>query len=295
MAAQVGTNLLYIGGSDGTAATATTYVAKVDKGNFGAWAEGPALPAARTDAALAILSGTAYLVGGLGPDGKPTDTVWSIGLDPDTSELTPWSARSSVRRRRPDTARAPASGAAAVAVADGIVVAGGRGRRRQADGHRLEVDDRLEGRARRSSRSSRACRIPSRTPRIAFEGTYLWVYGGSDETGAIGLRPARATTAPPPRPDRRRSPGDAGRRRAAPEVVAQVGHPGRREPARGRTGAAGFSANGALYLVGGSDGKTLARELYWALPGLDGQPPRRLAPPRRDGPARRPRRRARRS
>ena len=90
-AAQIGTNLVYIGGTDGTAASATTYVAKLDKGNFGAWAEGPALPAARTDASLAILNGTAYLIGGLGPDGKPTDTMWALGLDPATTKLTAWS------------------------------------------------------------------------------------------------------------------------------------------------------------------------------------------------------------
>lgn len=91
-AAQIGTNLLYIGGSDGSAPSATTFVSKVDKGNFGAWAEGPALPEARSDAAIANLNGTAYLVGGLGPDGEPTDTVWSIGLNPETSALDTWKA-----------------------------------------------------------------------------------------------------------------------------------------------------------------------------------------------------------
>jgi hypothetical protein len=40
-----------------------------------------------------------------------------------------------------------------------------------------------------------------------------------------------------------------------------------------RTGAAGFSANGALYLVGGSDGTSAKRELYWALPDSAGNLP----------------------
>ena len=40
---QVGTRLLYIGGSDGTTAQSTVYVAKtVGTGNFDAWADGPA-------------------------------------------------------------------------------------------------------------------------------------------------------------------------------------------------------------------------------------------------------------
>ena len=127
VAAQLGTNLLYIGGSDGTAASATTFATQVDKGNFGAWAEGPALPAARTDASLAILSGTAYLMGGLGPDGAPTTTVWSIGLDPATSALTTWTEKTADGKAALPTLPAPRSGAAAVAVADGIVIAGGRG------------------------------------------------------------------------------------------------------------------------------------------------------------------------
>src|SRR5215216_2768540 len=49
VAAQLGTNLLYIGGSesDGGVASATTYVATVSPGTFGAWAEGPALDEGR--------------------------------------------------------------------------------------------------------------------------------------------------------------------------------------------------------------------------------------------------------
>ena len=73
-AAQLGTNLLYIGGLDGTEPSATTYKATLQNGNIGAWTEGPELPAARANAAVAILSGTAYLIGGNGPDGEPTTT-----------------------------------------------------------------------------------------------------------------------------------------------------------------------------------------------------------------------------
>jgi hypothetical protein len=40
-----------------------------------------------------------------------------------------------------------------------------------------------------------------------------------------------------------------------------------------RTGAAGFSANGAMYLVGGSDGTSAKKELYWALPDATGKLP----------------------
>ena len=40
-----------------------------------------------------------------------------------------------------------------------------------------------------------------------------------------------------------------------------------------RTGASGFAANGALYLVGGSDGTAPRKELYWALPDATGALP----------------------
>jgi hypothetical protein len=40
-----------------------------------------------------------------------------------------------------------------------------------------------------------------------------------------------------------------------------------------RTGGAGFAANGALYLVGGSDGTSAKRELYWTLPDATGNLP----------------------
>ena len=51
-AAQIGTNLLYIGGSTGSAATDTTFLATLDKGTYGPWGTGPALPAARSNAAV---------------------------------------------------------------------------------------------------------------------------------------------------------------------------------------------------------------------------------------------------
>ena len=51
-AIQLGSNLLYAGGSDANGATSTTYATKLDKGNFGPWTEGPALPEARTGAEI---------------------------------------------------------------------------------------------------------------------------------------------------------------------------------------------------------------------------------------------------
>jgi len=37
-----------------------------------------------------------------------------------------------------------------------------------------------------------------------------------------------------------------------------------------RTGAAGFTANGAIYVVGGKDAGGARSEMYWAIPGTNG-------------------------
>ena len=285
-AAQLGTTLLYIGGSDaaeGGAPSATTYVAKVENGNFGGWTEGPALEAGRSDAALTTLSGTAYLIGGLGPDGAPSDTVYSIGLDPDTSELGTW-APVKVSETANLALPEPRSGAAAVAVTDGIVVAGGRDASGQptATVWKSTIDDEgVLGEFKEQPSLSYAVADAS----IALEGTFLWVWGGSDANGPVGGAQradygavSTATgSAAPGQPSAAATQGVAAPTPAAsgdaPEgVVKWTVDPSFNLPGA-RTGASGFAANGALYVVGGSDGRSVKRELYWALPDATGALP----------------------
>jgi hypothetical protein len=273
VAAQVGTNLLYIGGTDGKIASATTYLASVDKGTFGAWAEGPALPAARTDAGTATLSGTVYLAGGLGPDGAPTDTLYSIGIDPTTSKLGQWKAVDKV------TLPAPRSGSAVIAVADGLVVIGGRG----SDGKvtstvwkaTLDKDGKLG-----AFKDQPALPHPVADAGAAFAGTFLWVYGGSDDAGATAVvqradygtvtAPAAsgAASAAPASPAASATPAQG----VVAWATAAPGATGLDLPAP-RTGGAGFVSNGAIYLAGGSDGTTTHGELYWAVPDSNGSLP----------------------
>ena len=276
VAAQIGKNLLYIGGTDGKAASAITYLTKVEKGNFGAWAEGPALPAARTDAGLAILNGAAYLVGGLGPDGAATDTVWSIGLDPATSKLTGWGdtvigAATAAGTAPPKLPKLPAprSGASVIAVTDGIVVAGGRG----PDGKPTATvwKSTLDSKGVLGKFEAQAASLPHpiADAAIAFEGAYLWVYGGSDETGATGYV-QRADYGPTPGPAT--EPG-APPATPAPDIVIKWATLDAANLPAARTGGAAFTANGALYYVGGSDGKASHKEVYWALPDSKGNLP----------------------
>jgi hypothetical protein len=271
-AAQIGTSLLYIGGTDGTTPSATTYVAKLDKANFSGWAEGPALPKARTDASIAILNGTAYLIGGAGPDGKPTDTLWSIGLDPATQQLSTWS-ETVIGATAPAPALpklpAPRSGASAVAVADGIVVAGGRdaGGKVSATVWKSTIDGKTGALGEFKEQPPLPHAVADAS--IAFEGVFLWVYSGSDDNGATGFV-QRADYGSPPGPTA--APGEPAPS-AAPEVVIAWATLDAANLPAARTGAAGWTSNGAIYLAGGSDGTTLHKELYWALPDSKGNIP----------------------
>ncbi len=271
-AAQLGTNLLYIGGTDGSAPSATTYRASVDRGSFGAWSEGPALPAPRSNPAIAILSGTAYLIGGVDADGEPTDTIWSIGLDAESGALGTWTELDGVNL---PGARA---GAAATAVSDGIVVAGGAG----PDGEPTTTvwKSTLDAEGKLSAFTEQPALLrPVTDASIALEGTFLWIYGGSDATGPTASVQradygAAATATASARPGQ---PTAAATVAAAPSpaasgvegVVRWAVQDAANLPAA-RTGAAGFAANGVLYLVGGSDGSTAQRQLYWAVPDANG-------------------------
>jgi hypothetical protein len=277
-AAQLGTNLLYIGGLDGTEPSATTYTATIDEGNIGAWSEGPELPAPRADASIAILSGTIYLVGGIGPDGEPTDTVWSLGLDPDSGELGDWAEIEDVSLPE---ARA---GAAAAAVTDGIVVAGGAG----PDGNPTATvwKSTLDSEGKPAAFQDQPALLqPVTDASMALEGTFLWVFGGSDANGptanvqradygtastatgsAAPGQPTAAATAGEPAPTPAASGAVQGVVRwATPDATGSLPAP--------RTGGGSFAANGALYLVGGSDGTSEQRQLYWAIPDASGNLP----------------------
>ncbi|HUG29580.1 MAG TPA: hypothetical protein VMQ65_03575 [Candidatus Limnocylindria bacterium] len=272
-ALQLGTHLLYAGGTDGTAPSATTYTVTIERGSFGAWGEGPALPEARTDAALAVLSGTGYLIGGIGPDGAPTNTVWAIGLDPDADNtLTQW-AEVAAEGEEPLTLPEPRAGASAVAVSDGIVVIGGRG-----DGNAPTDtvwkatldDDGVLG----AFEPQASLQRPVAEAIAAFEGSFIWVYGGSDASGATAsVQRGDYGAIVEPGASGEPSGGHGAPAADLPEgVTAWATDEGSNLPAP-RTGASGFAANGALYSIGGSDGTTAQGDLYWALPDSEGNLP----------------------
>jgi hypothetical protein len=92
----------------------------------------------------------------------------------------------------------------------------------------------------------------------AIAGSYLWVYGGTTADG---------------KPTGTVQRGQFGTGTSATNVVQFGVRAGNINLPQPRTNIDGFAANGNLYAVGGSDGATPKRELYWGVPTIDGDIP----------------------
>ncbi len=256
--AQVGTKLLYIGGSDGTAPTDTVFTAITSGvGNFDHWADGPALPEARANAAVGFSAGRIFVVGGTGPDGKPTSTVFVLTPDAQTGELGAWQTAEEAKLDL--TLPEPRSGAALVPAADGLFLIGGT------------ADGTTPVRTVWKSTFDKAGALQQWQPQpelyqeatdatAAIAGDYLWVYGGTSASGptTVVQRGEFQANDPNTRADESTN---------LKQFGVTAGPANLPEP---RTNAAGYAANGALYLIGGSDASGPRSELYWAVPDAVG-------------------------
>ncbi len=249
--AVIGQTYLYAGGSDGTAAVATTYVSHaVGTGNLDAWSEGPALPQPRSDAATVVVGSTLYLIGGYGPDGAPTTTAYSITVGNDGT-LGEWQPVDTLALPE------PRAGGSAVTVADGIVVMGG-----------------TDGTApTRSVWKSQQDASGALGPWVAQQPLYeenmdgvamhvgdiVFLIGGRNlsgepvttvQQGLVGGGP-NATAEDPNVIDVWRA-------------IEQINLP---VP---RTDMSGFTANGGIYVQGGADASGPKAETWWATPDAGG-------------------------
>jgi len=259
--AQIGTRMFYIGGSDGTAAQSTTYVATVKDGNYGAWAEGPALPEPRANAAVTVVSGVIYLIGGSGADGAPTTTVWRLSADPKTGVLSGWQEAEGL------VLPAPRSAATAVALTDGIVVLGGFDASGAPTATVWKSTESLAGKLGAFSEQS-ALPDPIADAAATQVGDYLWVFSGTDPNGpsgavqrgllGTGITEVEGEIKPPgTEPD--------------PVKVLQWAVRDDANLPEARADAAGFAANGVLYVVGGRDAAGPRSELFWTVPTATGE------------------------
>jgi hypothetical protein len=256
---QNGTTLLYVGGTDGTAATDTTFVATTSGvGNFDKWADGPKLPDARSNAALAFQSGKIYLIGGLGPDGKPTSTVFVLSPNSTTGELGEWQTADELKLDI--NLPVALAGEAVVVGTDGLFVVGGTtdGTTPLKSVFKSAVD--LKGNLTKWVPQADLYQETTDAS-AALIGSYVWVLGGTSAKGPTNTVQRGSFNANDP----------------ATPLVDESTTLGRFGVAGGgvdlpapRTDAAGFGASGALYVIGGSDGTAAHGDLYWTVPDNNG-------------------------
>jgi N-acetylneuraminic acid mutarotase len=252
-AVQAGTNLLYIGGTDGKTASDKVFVSQLfGDGNFSPWHPGPDLPEPRSRLAAAFFNGSIYVAGGDDASGKPTTTTWVLTPDATTGQLGAWKAAADTSGNKDPKLdlKLPEArdGAVLVPAADGLfLVGGGNGSGAVNTVWKSTVDTKGAPHAWAPSGGP----MPgARTDGIAvLSGDFMYVYGGTDgkaPTSAVWIAQVGK---------------DSG---GASQVTAWATNlPALPAP---RTSAAGFVANQAIYLVGGSDGTTPKSELYWTVP-----------------------------
>ena len=264
---QAGAHLYYIGGTSGTAtrlATTNVSVAKIDAAGLGTWSVGTPLPEARAHAGVAFFAGKAYVIGGAS-DTTPATTSVYVGTPDVTSGLiTAW--------ERLDALELPAarSGAAITVVSDGIVVLGGEGTDRSPTTTvwkaKLGASGELEPWA-----DLMELPEPRSFAAAAVVGDSIYVWGGDDASGPaaaalrgdIAVAPAvgEAHSAPVVNPD------------AEAQGDAEIGTIFRWEEGAlesnlptPRDGAAMWSANGTLYVAGGTIDGAATTSVLWAAP-----------------------------
>ncbi|HYH92111.1 MAG TPA: hypothetical protein VD763_03045 [Candidatus Saccharimonadales bacterium] len=255
---QVGTKLLYVGGSDGTAAQTSVYVADVvGTGNFAPWSEGPPLPEARADASVVLVSGSIYAIGGYDADGAPTTTVYVLQPDSQTGDLGEWA-------EAPEALILPEARAGAIGLAspDGILLIGGEGPDGVVDTTWKSLIGTTGELGAWEPEQPMAHGVADAGGAIV--GDHVWVYGGHDEAGptAVVQRGDLGLEAAEGLPD---NPDEGKVTQWATNAAANL-------PAA-RDDAATWSANGSLYLVGGQDASGPQPELYWSVPTNAGDIP----------------------
>jgi Kelch motif len=255
---QSGTNLIYIGGSDGASkAVPTTFVSKTSgTGNFDTWTPGPSLQVPTSDAAVIYAGGKVYVFGGHGADGAPSDAAYVLAPDSTTGALGNWqtSDQAKLDIRLP----APRDGAVAVSVADGILLVGGSDGKAPIGTILKSTFDKKTGAPGKWVQQPGTLFTPVSDASAAVVGSYLWVYGGTTADGKATATVQR---------------GEFGTGADATNIVRFGVRGGSTDLPAPRTDLAGFAANGNLYAVGGTDGSTPQGTLYWAIPSSTGDLP----------------------
>jgi hypothetical protein len=245
-----GLQTLLVGGSDGKAAQESVFATVIrPDGNIDGWTEGPPLPGPRAGASAVFFSGAAYVLGGVGPGGAPTDTVFLGTPDAASGKITAWTESTDLKLP------APRAGAAVVVSGDGLFLVGGRDASGPvATAWKAPLNTKTG--TLKAWVATGSLPAPRANATAVLQGTHLFVYGGDDASG-----PAAAVL--------RGEIGIAGDEAGmvtgwstpTEEAAAQTNLP------QARKGAMGFVSSGIFYYAGGEGG---AGELYWTTPDADG-------------------------
>jgi hypothetical protein len=261
---QSGTTLLYVGGSDGKTASSDVFVAKTAGvgnletmgGTQPAWTKGPSLPEARTDAAVLYSGGKIYAIGGTGPDGKPTKTVFVLTPNSQTGDLGQWQTAADAKLDL-DLPEAR-TGAVALAGTDGLFLVGGASGAGPTATIWKSTFDPKSGAPGKWAEQPGKLFTPVTDAAASIIGTYIWVYGGTTADGKATALLQR---------------GEFGTGADATKVVRFGVRGGSSDLPAPRTNLNAFAANGNLYAIGGSDGTSPQSQLYWAVPTSTGDLP----------------------
>ena len=250
---QSGTTIMYVGGTDGTAASDKTFIAKTSGvGNFDKWAAGPKLPEPRSNLSVIYSGGKIYAIGGLGADGKPTTSVYILTPDSTTGALGEWQTAADAKLDL--VLPEPRAGSAVVAGTDGLLLVGGTNGS-AVENTVLKTTFDSKGVPSKWAAQPGTLYTPVTDGSAAVAGSYLWVFGG---TGADGKAVATVQR------------GEFGTGADATKIARFGVQGGATDLPGPRTDLAGFAANGALYAIGGSDGTAPQGTLYWAIPTSTG-------------------------
>lgn len=261
-ALQSGSNLYVVGGSTGAGAVADVSVSEVaSDGNLSAWVAGPSLPEPRTDAAAIALSGVPYIVGGLDASGAPTTSVF-VG-EVENGVVQRWSLSNGEDGTVDLTLPVALSQAAGASTTGGLYVFGGRtadGLSDQVMRAATDADGRLSG-------WQVIGELPLPEPRAgataAAVGEFVYVLGGEGLAGPSSTIYRLSTNQGAPAVD------------AQGLLIGWATAPTAQQLPAPRTQAATFTANGAVYVIGGLDGTGAATDTFdWAVPdGVTGDIP----------------------
>jgi hypothetical protein len=253
-AIQSGANLYVVGGSNGTSAVADVSVSQVaSDGNLTAWVAGPPLPEPRSEATAISLSGVPYIVGGLDASGAPTTSVYMGVVE--NGVIQSWVLANGEDGTVDLTLPVAVSDAAGTSSSGGLFLFGGS----TADG--LSDQTLVAGTDESGALTPWQVigELPLPEPRAgataASVGEFVYVLGGEGLAGPSATIYRLTTEDGVPAHDDQ----DVLLGWATAPTSQQLPAP--------RAQAATFTANGALYVIGGVDASgTAVNTFSWAVP-----------------------------